>query len=186
MQAGKFIDSTHQTLGHSYRELFMKLIPFSFVSAIALAFPLSLHAAQAFTPVTSGGMYAQQLQANAAQSGSMIAAAGAFVAAEKPTTGTAYVVIAGRRRYLVLDAAFQTSDQGPDLHVVLDPTEQPPAQYKDMSQIVDLGKLKKYSGTQRYAIPSNVDLSKIKSVGIWCRMANATFGYAQLSAPANR
>jgi Electron transfer DM13 len=167
-----------------------QLVPFSFVSAIAFTLSLSTHAAQAFTPVTSGGQYSQQLQANSdlsqtrifAQANTVIAATGTFMAAEKPTVGTAQVVVEKGMRYLVFDSAFQTSDQGPDLQVVLDSTNQPPAQYQDPTQYINLGKLQKFSGAQRYLIPASVDLNQVKSVGIWCRMANATFGYATLQS----
>ncbi len=167
-----------------------KLIPFGVISTIAFALPLSAHATQALKPVTSGGMHSQELQAShsqttIAQADERLAAAGTFVAAEKPTTGTARIVIEKGQRYLVLDSAFQTSDQGPDLHVLLDPSNKPPAQYQDLTQYVNLGKLQKFAGEQRYPIPAAVDLSKFKSVGIWCRMANATFGYAPLQSPAN-
>lgn len=43
---------------------------------------------------------------------------GIFAAGEAPTTGTARIVSEGGHRYLELDAAFTTSSQGPDLHVV--------------------------------------------------------------------
>ena len=43
---------------------------------------------------------------------------GTFAAIEAPTTGTASIVSEGRHRYLELDAAFTTSNQSPDLHVV--------------------------------------------------------------------
>lgn len=167
-----------------------QVIPFGMISTIAFVLPLSTHAAQAFKPVTSGAMYSQQLQASSqqttiAQAGKTIAAAGTFVAAEKPTTGTARIVVEKGQRYLVLDSAFQTSNQGPDLHVVLDPSNKPPAQYQDPTQYVNLGKLQKFNGEQRYPIPAAVDLSKFKSVGIWCRMANATFGYAPLQPSIN-
>ena len=164
-----------------------QLISFGVISTIAF----SIQTAQAFTPVTSGAMYSQQIQATSrrstiAQASQNIAAVGTFVAAEKPTTGTARIIVEKGQRYLVLDAAFQTSDQGPDLHVVLDPSDQPPAQYQDPKQyIVNLGKLQKFSGEQRYLIPADVDLSKVKSVGIWCQMANATFGYASLQLSNN-
>ncbi|MBD1848013.1 DM13 domain-containing protein [Cyanobacteria bacterium FACHB-63] len=164
-----------------------QLIPFGVISTIAFALPIST---QAFSPVTSGNMYSQQLQASRhpatiAQAGEMIAAAGTFVAAEKLTVGTARVVVENGQRYLVFDSAFQTSDQGPDLHVVLDPSNKPPATYQDPTQYINLGKLQKFAGEQRYPIPATVDLSKFKSVGIWCRMANATFGYAPLQSPSN-
>lgn len=107
-------------------------------------------------------------------------ATGTFTAAEKPTTGTARIVREGGQYYVELDSAFSTSDQGPALHVLLDTAAQPPASYKDASQVVNLGPLQRFSGAQRYAIPDNVDLSRYHSVVIWCQMANATFGYAPL------
>lgn len=107
-------------------------------------------------------------------------ATGTFTAAEKPTTGTARIVQEGGQRYVELDGAFSTSDQGPDLHVLLDTAAQPPASYKEAGQTVNLGRLQSYSGAQRYAIPSTVDVSRYNSVVIWCQMANATFGYAPL------
>lgn len=109
---------------------------------------------------------------------------GSFISAEKPTTGTAKIVTENGQRYLVLDSAFSTSQQGPDLHVLLDMAEQPPQQYQNPNSYVNLGKLQKYSGTQRYPIPAAVNLANYKSVVIWCRMANATFGYASLNGAA--
>lgn len=168
-----------------------QLIPFGIISSVALALPLS---AQAFQPVTSGGSYTSQSQtatvlANnsvmlAAQP-ARIAAIGNFVAAEKPTTGVARIMVENGKRYLVFDSSFSTSNQGPDLHVVLDPDSKPPAQYSDPTRFINLGKLHKTEGEQRYPIPATVDLSKFKSVGIWCRMANATFGYASLQPSTN-
>jgi Electron transfer DM13 len=172
-----------------------RLIPLSVISTIAIALPLSTQVTQAFNPVTSGGMYSQQLQTSRqptsrqpiaiAQASETIAAVGTFVAAEKPTVGTARIVVENGQRYLVFDSAFQTSDQGPDLHVVLDPSNKPPATYQDPTRYVNLGKLQKFAGEQRYPIPATIDLSKFKSVGVWCRMANATFGYAPLQASRN-
>jgi hypothetical protein len=103
---------------------------------------------------------------------------GTFVAGEKSTTGSARIVTEGGQRFLVLDSAFSTSDQGPDLHVLLDTAAKPPQSYKTLSSFVNLGKLKTFKGEQRYPVPSAIDLAKFKSAVIWCRMANATFGYA--------
>lgn len=107
---------------------------------------------------------------------------GKFVKAEKPTTGTARIVTENGHRYLELDNAFSTSDQGPDLHVLLDPMATPPASYAHSGSVINLGKLRSYQGTQRYPIPDAVQIGSYKSVVIWCRMANATFGYATLAA----
>jgi hypothetical protein len=107
---------------------------------------------------------------------------GQFVASEKPTTGMARIVSEGGHRYLELDAAFSTSNQGPDLHVLLAPETKPPQSYQNLGRTVNLGKLKSYTGPQRYPIPDVIDPAQFKSVAIWCRMANATFGYAPLRA----
>lgn len=105
---------------------------------------------------------------------------GKFIGAEKPATGTAKIITEGGHRYLELDAAFSTSNQGPDLHVLLDTAAKPPQTYKNLGATVNLGKLKSFTGAQRYAIPDVINLAQFKSVVIWCRMANATFAVAPL------
>ncbi len=112
--------------------------------------------------------------------GSSVVMSGNFMAGEKPTTGMAKIVSEGGHYYLELDDAFSTSDQGPDLHVLLDSETKPPQTYENMNSPINLGKLHSYSGTQRYPIPDAIDPANFKSVVIWCRMANATFGYAPL------
>lgn len=167
----------------------MKLnqLTFTALSLIAVALPIAISNAQALPPVTTGGSFVVSTQFMA-QAPTRIAATGTFVAAEKPTTGTARIVVEAGKRYLVFDSAFKTSNQGPDLHVVLDPAARPPMSYQDTTRYINLGKLQKFDGEQRYPIPATVNLSQFKSVGIWCRMANATFGYAPLrmSMNANR
>jgi hypothetical protein len=110
---------------------------------------------------------------------------GTFVAAEKPTTGMARIVTENGHRFLELDGAFSTSDQGPDLHVLLDTSPRPPQSYQNPGSYVNLGKLQKFKGAQRYPIPDVLNLSNVKSVVIWCRMANATFGYATLGGTSS-
>lgn len=117
-----------------------------------------------------------------AQGQSKALASGKFIAAEQKTTGSARIVTESGHRYLELDGAFSTSNQGPDLHVLLDTTGKPPQAYKNQGSFVNLGRLQKYNGTQRYPIPDAVNVTNFKSVVIWCRMANATFGYAPLQA----
>jgi hypothetical protein len=117
-----------------------------------------------------------------AQKQSIAIMSGTFLAAEKPTTGVARIVRQDGHYYLELDSAFSTSDRGPDLHVLLEPSQKPPQAYQSQNSgsYVNLGKLQKVKGTQRYPIPDAINLSNFKSVSIWCRMANATFGYAPL------
>lgn len=108
---------------------------------------------------------------------------GIFVAAEAPTTGMARIVEENGQRYLEIDSAFSTTDQAPDLHVLLDTVSRPPQQYTqaDSDRYLNLGSLRSVTGSQRYPIPEFVDVSRFDSVVIWCRMANATIGYASLT-----
>lgn len=117
-----------------------------------------------------------------AQSQPVAIMTGTFLTAEKPTTGQARIVTEDGHRYLELDGAFSTSDQGPDLHVLLNPSDRPPQSYQSQqaASYVNLGALQKFKGAQRYPIPDGINLPSFKSVSIWCRMANATFGYAPL------
>ena len=108
---------------------------------------------------------------------------GEFTAAEAPTTGMAQVVEENGQKYLQIDSAFSTTDRAPDLQVLLDTVEQPPASYEgaESGRYLNLGGLQNVSGEQRYPIPEFVDVSQFNSVVVWCRMANATIGYAPLS-----
>lgn len=115
------------------------------------------------------------------QAQSAAIASGTFVAGEAPTTGTARIVTEGGHRYLELDAAFSTSDMAPDLHVLLDSNQQPPQSYSNLGGAINLGSLHDFNGAQRFPIPDSIDLADFSSVVVWCRMANATFGYAPLN-----
>lgn len=100
---------------------------------------------------------------------------GAFVAAEHPTQGMVKVMTENGQRYLEFDEAFQT-DSGPDLFVLLHRQAMPQSYAEE--DYVNLGELQQTTGTQRYAIPADVDPAAFSSVVIWCRQFNATFGYA--------
>lgn len=146
-------------------------------SAIVTVLPFSAVTLAAHMPAST----LHSMPASAmAQAQTVALFSGTFVAAEKPTTGTARIVTENGHRYLELDAAFSTSNQGPDLHVLLDPTGHPPQTYTNPGSTINLGRLREYSGMQRYPIPDSINLSNFKSVVVWCRMANATFGYAPL------
>ena len=113
-------------------------------------------------------------------------ASGQFVAGEHPTRGTARLVERGSQRSLELDQAFATSPSGPDLVVVLHRSADvigsttPPAFPIKQDDIIIIAPLQKYSGAQNYPIPGELDLGDFKSVVIWCRRFNATFGAAKL------
>jgi len=107
-------------------------------------------------------------------------ASGTFMAAEKPTQGKVSIVSENGKRYVILDQGFKTSDQGPDLEVILYRSATPPQSGLKKENYVSLGKLQKFNGAQRYPIADNVKLADYKSVAIWCNKFNATFGYASL------
>ncbi|MGH9972350.1 MAG: DM13 domain-containing protein [Nitrososphaeraceae archaeon] len=64
---------------------------------------------------------------------------------------------------------------GPDLYVYL-------STGKDVSDIVNLGRLKGNIGNQNYEIPAGTDLAKYDTVLIWCKAFSTLFGSAKLSS----
>jgi hypothetical protein len=64
---------------------------------------------------------------------------------------------------------------GPDLYVYL-------STGKDVSEIVNVGRLKGNVGNQNYEIPTGTDLSKYDTVLIWCKAFSTLFGSAKLSS----
>lgn len=106
---------------------------------------------------------------------------GTFVDAEHPTEGMARIVTENGDRYLEFDETFR-SDSGPDLYVILHRAGEPPVGGIQEQDYVTLAPLQSTTGTQRYAIPADVNLDDFNSAVIWCRMFNATFGYATLGS----
>lgn len=71
---------------------------------------------------------------------------------------------------------------GPAFHVYLVPN----ANIRDAGQVtgtmfVDLGGLRAFKGSQKYAIPAGVDLTKFPSVVIWCEQFSVLIAPADLS-----
>ncbi len=100
-----------------------------------------------------------------------------FVTRRKSTSGTVKVVERGGKKFLEFEN-FQTS-RGPELLVVLHKDQNPASRISEGNYIT-LSFLKSFRGTQTYQIPDNVNLEDFKSVAIWCREFNVTFGYATL------
>lgn len=107
-----------------------------------------------------------------------IAKSGSFVTTEQdhPTTGTAKIITENGQTYLEFDQAFDTAT-GPDVLVVLHRQGIVPVNLNEEDYIT-LAPLKSFSGSQRYPIPSDLNLNDFQSVAIWCREFNVTFGYA--------
>jgi hypothetical protein len=153
--------------------------------ALTATIALGSTALRAQTSPQNLGSSIQPAERVIAQSGFKVSYIGNFVKAEAPTSGTARIVSNGQHQFLEIDGAFQTTNQAPDLHVVLEPSATPPKSYSNPGQFINLGKLQKVSGAQRYPIPDSINVGSYKSVAIWCRMANATIGYAQFRSGAS-
>ncbi|MEH1886110.1 DM13 domain-containing protein [Nostoc sp.] len=126
--------------------------------------------------------------ANSAQSpDSNTMKSGTFVSGEQTTNGKVSITIKDGKSFLEIDDSFKTSESGPDLVVILHRSDnvinstKPPSYSLKKGDYIILAPLQKYSGAQTYSIPQNINLADYKSVGIWCRKFNATFGAASLS-----
>lgn len=107
-------------------------------------------------------------------------AAGTFRSLEHETRGVASIVRLGDGRRLVRLENFATSS-GPDVIVILsDASAAGEAGAFDDGRFVSLGTLKGNVGSQNYDIPASVDLSKYRSVVVWCRRFNVAFGAAPI------
>ncbi|NJR38063.1 MAG: DM13 domain-containing protein [Leptolyngbyaceae cyanobacterium CSU_1_4] len=111
---------------------------------------------------------------------------GTFVSAEHPTEGTVRLITQNNQSSLELDQNFKTSENGPDLVLILHRSAdvigstQPPTYPLAAEDYVVLAPLQKFEGAQSYPIPDNVNLTDYQSAVIWCRQFNATFGAAVL------
>jgi hypothetical protein len=77
---------------------------------------------------------------------------------------------------------FKTSN-GPNVHVLLiaaTDARDDENLFNEKVERVDLGSLKGNEGDQNYSIPAGTDLSKYKTVSIFCERFNANFGAAPL------
>lgn len=108
-----------------------------------------------------------------------LVATGTFVARAHSGKGTASVVelAAGGRRLTLTD--FET-DNGPDLRVYL--VKGPVAGDGDVTDTIDLGRLKGNVGNQQYDIPEGTDVGRYSTVVIWCRAFTVSFVQADLRA----
>jgi hypothetical protein len=120
-------------------------------------------------------------QIAAIEKGPMTLSKGDFKGLAHETKGLAsiYRLADGKRTLRLTD--FETSN-GPDVHVYLTPAEvEKGSDAVKAAGFVDLGSMKGNKGDQNYDISADVDLSKYKSVTIWCARFGVNFGLASLS-----
>ncbi|MGW3012894.1 DM13 domain-containing protein [Streptomyces sp. NPDC001219] len=107
-------------------------------------------------------------------------AEGRFVSHEHDTTGNARTVrLADGGQVLRLEH-LKTSE-GPDVRVYLSARSADGAESGLGDGAVELGKLKGNLGNQNYAVPAGTDLSKFRSVVIWCERFSVSFAAADLT-----
>ena len=79
-----------------------------------------------------------------------------------------------------LEADFEVGP-GPKFHVYLVPEADITAETNvETTRFVDLGRLKAFSGSQNYAVPSGVDPLAYRTVVIWCEQFNVLISPAAI------
>jgi len=120
-------------------------------------------------------------QLTASDRGSTAIAGGTFIHANPSDPvhwGKGSVTV--RQDSVFLHDDFQVGP-GPKFHVYLVPKAMIRASSDVKDQMfVDLGRLRAFQGSQRYAIPAGVDLSKYQSVIIWCEQFSVLISPADL------
>ena len=113
----------------------------------------------------------------------LIVAEGAFIHANPSDPihwGRGRVTV--RQDSVFLEPDFEVGP-GPKFHVYLVPKAPIRASSDLGSQMfVDLGRLRAFKGSQRYAIPAGLDLSRFRSVVIWCEQFSVLISPADLAA----
>ena len=122
--------------------------------------------------------------ASPAPAGPESLASGELISHEHTTSGTVKLLRLADGSHVVRLERLDTSN-GPDLRVLL--TDAPVKEGRagwhvfDDGAHVSLGKLKGNKGSQNYAVPGNVDVSRFSSVSIWCDRFDVSFGAARLA-----
>jgi hypothetical protein len=107
--------------------------------------------------------------------------AGTFVSLDHGTTGRVRVLELGDGSRVVRLEGLETSN-GPDLFVYLTTNAAAGDEGAFDDDYVNLGRLKGNIGDQNYDVPADTDLSRYRSVVIWCDRFDSAFGAADLTA----
>ncbi|MFN2555675.1 MAG: DM13 domain-containing protein [Nitriliruptorales bacterium] len=109
-----------------------------------------------------------------------VVAHGTFRSLEHTTRGSASLVRLADGSHVVRFENLDTSN-GPDLRVYLSaaPAHARASELND--DFVDLGPLKANQGNHNYPVPPGVDLTRYRSVTIWCRRFSVGFAVAPLA-----
>jgi Electron transfer DM13 len=113
-------------------------------------------------------------------SSAQVLESGTFYGVAHPTAGTATIYRLGNGDRILRFTNFRTSN-GPNVHVYLVAADDA----KDSATVksaasIDLGAIKGNIGDQNYALGTDLDLSKYRTVSIWCKRFAVNFGAAPL------
>jgi hypothetical protein len=113
-------------------------------------------------------------------SSAQVVESGTFSGVMHPTAGTATVYRLADGDRILRFTNFTTSN-GPDVHVYLVAVDDA----KDSATVknadfIDLGTIKGNVGDQNYVLSHDLDLSKYRTVSIWCKRFAVNFGAAPL------
>jgi len=110
-------------------------------------------------------------------------AAGSLISHEHATTGTVRIIRQPDGVRVLTLEDLDTSN-GPDVHVWLSAAHMVEGTdgwfTAGSADHHDLGLIKGNQGNQLYEIPADIDLSRYKSVDLWCVQFSVSFGAAEL------
>jgi aquaporin Z len=107
---------------------------------------------------------------------------GVFSGVMHPTTGSAAVYRLADGDLILRFTNFRTSN-GPDVHVYLvDAADAKDSATVEHTDFIDLGTIKGNIGDQNYTLGRDLDLSKYRTVSIWCKRFAVNFGAAPLKS----
>ncbi|GGX21916.1 hypothetical protein GCM10010321_40510 [Streptomyces chartreusis] len=111
-------------------------------------------------------------------------AGGELISHEHATSGSVKLLRLADGSHVLRLENLDTSN-GPDLRVWLTdaPVKEGVGGWRvfDDGAHISLGRLKGNKGSQNYAVPGDVDLSRYSSVSIWCDRFDVSFGAAELA-----
>jgi len=107
-------------------------------------------------------------------------ATGSFIDRTHTASGTASVLTDGTEQRFLRFTDF-TTENGPDVNVYLSTTAAGGDEDTFDDDFVDLGDLRGNVGDQNYEIPSGVDLTRYRTVVLWCVRFSVAFGAADLA-----
>jgi hypothetical protein len=124
----------------------------------------------------------ESFPAGEAAASAQVIATGTFSGVLHATEGAAIVYRLADGHRILRFTNFRTSN-GPDVHVYLvaanDAKDSATVKRAD---VIDMGIIKGNIGDQNYALSADLDLSKYRTISIWCKRFAVNFGAAPLRA----